>query len=95
MHFCQHSDAAPVQGTVADLVQASASAHLVTARKCRPTMSERFNLFVKDRESTQKSMSASGGGGSDLVSIVEFQVGVHRKAAPARDLLVKMHGSDP
>lgn len=62
-------------GFSADLVQTSASGHLVTARKCRPTMSERFNLFVKDRESTQKSMSASGGGGSDLVSIVEFQVG--------------------
>ena len=78
MSFCQHCDAKPAQRILADLLQTSASGHLVTACKCRPTMSERFNLFVKDRESTQKSMSASEGGGSDLVSIVEFQVGLHR-----------------
>ncbi|DBA94392.1 TPA: hypothetical protein ACH3X1_001997 [Trebouxia sp. C0004] len=48
--------------------------HLAIARKCNPAFSERFNLFVKQREHSQASESDnSGEGAKDLVSIVEFQ----------------------
>ena len=51
------------------------AAHLAIARKCDPGLSERFNLFTKQREHSQASESdQSGEGAKDLVSIVEFQV---------------------
>ena len=51
------------------------SAHLAIAKKCNPDLSERFNLFTKEREHSQASESdQSGEGAKDLVSIVEFQV---------------------
>ena len=49
--------------------------HLAIAKKCDPGLSERFNLFTKQREHSQASESdQSGEGAKDLVSIVEFQV---------------------
>ena len=56
-------------------MQTLASTHLALAKKNDPGLSERFNLFVKEREHSQASESDnSGEGAKDLVSIVEFQV---------------------
>ena len=56
-------------------MQTQSSTHLAIARKYSPGLSERFNLFVKEREHSQASESDnSGEGAKDLVSIVEFQV---------------------
>ena len=56
-------------------LQTQMTTHLAIARKCNPGFSERFNLFVKQREHSQASESDnSGEGAKDLVSIVEFQV---------------------
>lgn len=56
-------------------MQTQSSTHLAIARKHSPGLSERFNLFVKEREHSQASESDnSGEGAKDLVSIVEFQV---------------------
>ena len=53
------------------LLQAQATTHLAIAKKCHPGFSERFNLFVKQREHRQASESDnSGEGAKDLVSIV-------------------------
>ena len=58
-------------------VQTQMAAHLAIAKKCDPGLSERFNLFTKQREHSQASESdQSGEGAKDLVSIVEFQVNV-------------------
>lgn len=57
------------------VLQTQMTTHLAIARKCNPGFSERFNLFVKQREHSQASESDnSGEGAKDLVSIVEFQV---------------------
>ena len=57
------------------LLQTQMGTHLAIAKKCNPGFSERFNLFVKEREHSQESESDnSGEGAKDLVSIVEFQV---------------------
>ncbi len=57
------------------MMQTQSSTHLAIAKKYTPGLSERFNLFVKDREHSQASESDnSGEGAKDLVSIVEFQV---------------------
>ena len=57
------------------MLQNMVLAHLAIAKKCNPGLSERFNLFVKEREHSQASESDnSGEGAKDLVSIVEFQV---------------------
>ena len=56
-------------------VQTQMVLHLAIAKKCDPGLSERFNLFTKQREHSQASESdQSGEGAKDLVSIVEFQV---------------------
>ena len=55
-------------------MQTQSRTHLAIARKYSPGLSERFNLFVKEREHSQASESDnSGEGAKDLVSIVEFQ----------------------
>ena len=57
------------------MLQNMVLAHLAIAKKSNPGLSERFNLFVKEREHSQASESDnSGEGAKDLVSIVEFQV---------------------
>ncbi len=57
------------------VLQSQMVTHLAIARRCNPGFSERFNLFVKEREHSQASESDnSGEGAKDLVSIVEFQV---------------------
>ncbi len=63
-------------------LQTQMTTHLAIARKCNPGFSERFNLFVKEREHSQASESDnSGEGAKDLVSIVEFQVRYSTQAA--------------
>lgn len=57
------------------MLQTQTVAHLAIAKKCDPGLSDRFNLFTKEREHSQASESdQSGEGAKDLVSIVEFQV---------------------
>ena len=49
-------------------------AFLDKARRMSPSARERFMIFVRDRERTQKAQGDSTGNGSmDLVSYVEFQ----------------------
>ena len=68
--------------TFQTLLQTQMTTHLAIARKCNPGFSERFNLFVKQREHSQASESDnSGEGAKDLVSIVEFQVRFVTEAA--------------
>ena len=56
-------------------MQTQSSTHLAVAKKFTPGLSERFNLFVKEREHSQASESDnSGEGAKDLVSIMECQV---------------------
>ncbi len=69
------------------LLQTQMTTHLAIARKCNPGFSERFNLFVKQREHSQASESDnSGEGAKDLVSIVEFQVRFVTEAAAVLSL---------
>ncbi len=69
------------------VLQTQMTTHLAIARKSNPGFSERFNLFVKQREHSQASESDnSGEGAKDLVSIVEFQVSFFTEAAAVLSL---------
>lgn len=71
------------------------AAHLAIARKCDPGLSERFNLFTKQREHSQASESdQSGEGAKDLVSIVEFQVRAAFVRLSDRINIARMYSND-
>ncbi len=74
-------------------MQTQSSTHLAIAKKYTPGLSERFNLFVKEREHSQASESDnSGEGAKDLVSIVEFQVCLNMATMyPAAKLICKCY----